>query len=142
MQLWFYTAECWFVCFTSLLKASHNIVIIIVFMPEIRKEHNILGTYYTHVEIPTKHLAFHSILSSFAMYSTCFHSFELHPRLFYFLLNCSVGWRVEAAPHVTGWTDAYPNIPQLQALLTTHSKQMMMRRRRMRMLTSYGYDSS
>ena len=110
MQLWFYTAECWFVCFTSLLKASHNIVIIIVFMPEIRKEHNILGTYYTHVEIPTKHLAFHSILSSFAMYSTCFHSFELHPRLFYFLLNCSVGWRVEAAPHVTGWTDAYPNI--------------------------------
>ena len=28
----------------------------------------------------------------------------------YLLLNCGVGWRVEAAPHVTGWTDAYPNI--------------------------------
>ena len=30
--------------------------------------------------------------------------------MLYLLLNCGVGWRVEAAPHVTGWTDAYPNI--------------------------------
>ena len=40
-----------------------------------------------------------------------FHSFELQIVLLVRkLLNCSVGWRVEAAPHVTGWTDAYPNI--------------------------------
>ena len=45
--------------------------------------------------------------------ATCFPSFELHPRLFYLLtfeLWCWMACRGEAAPHVTGWTDAYPNI--------------------------------